>query len=104
MGLGVGVGEAGAAVGASGGVKIGVNGVVVSATGDGEPGAVVGDGEGVAEGRNNVGEDCGGAISWVGSGRTPTASSWLNKNPPTSIPTLTSVMTRLPNSCLMPVD
>lgn len=40
----------------------------------------------------------------VAGGRTPDASSWLNKKLPSSILTLMSVMARLPSSCPMPVD
>jgi hypothetical protein len=53
-------------------------------------------------GRKKVGEGDSIATA-VGSGRTPAASSSLNRNPPNSIPTLMSVMARLLSTCSIPV-
>jgi hypothetical protein len=88
---------------------VGVEGVLVSVVSDDVTSAGDGDGEewgvgegAVAVGRKKVGEGDSMATA-VGSGRTPAASSSLNRKPPNSMPMLSSVMARLPSTCPMPV-
>ena len=77
---------------------VGVNGMTVPVIGGRGEGEAVGEDEGMTVGRNSVGDSRGAAIAWVGDGRTPDMSSWLNRKPPNSMPTLTSVTTKPPSS------
>jgi hypothetical protein len=100
VGDGVEIGGARVSVAGSG---VSVASRAVSVAVGGGRGVLVGEGKGVgvAEARS-VGE---GRISAteVGDGRTPDASSWLNRKLPKSIPTLMNVMAKLPSTCATPV-
>ena len=100
--VGDGVGDAdGDGVGDAVGVWVGGTAVSVGGTGvDEGEGAV---GEAVTVGRGGVGEGSTMATAWVGDGGTVGTSSWLNRKPPSNMPTLTSVATRPTSSCLIPV-
>jgi hypothetical protein len=85
------------------GVEVGTGGVAVSVADGGEEGVSVGTGEGdKAVGRKNVGEGEIWATKVAGE-RTLDVSRWLNRKLPSNIPTLMSVMARLPSSCPGPV-
>jgi hypothetical protein len=91
------------------GDDVGVEGVLVSVVSDNVASARDGDGEerGVGEdvvavGRKKVGEGDSIATA-VGSGRTPAASSSLNRKPPNSMPMLNNVMARLPSAFPIPL-
>ena len=64
--------------------------------GGGDVAGAVAEGVGVA-GERDVGEGVIWAIE-VGCGRTPVASSWLNRKLPSSIPTLMIVIARFHSS------
>ena len=107
-GVGVGVGETGVSVGDGGeGVVVGEEVMV----GEGvavEEGVAVGEGVTVGEGASAsgtcVGEGWTTATGWGGDGEPVDESSWLSRNPPSSIHTLTKAKARPTSNCFIPSD